>query len=308
LILESWAIIVPVFMLLVLGIDVLLFCLTGVVSTVAVAQIMMYTVVFLQTGDFRAASDAATYASLLVAGAWILGFAIRYARGRSLPSMIPMPEYAKILLASAAILFIAVTDLTYFVYYIYYNVITFFVEPLLSLMGTTGSMFAVPIAAVIYSITSGYILRAIERMRDNVFISGALATVVISAVSLGTIGIAVKLLDQLFEVAEEYAIIAPFLSVALTLIAMFSLREFRRAFIELRPEAIVQIPLILSILREFIENVMPELYTAIGLLVSVVAFGMAIAAAVAGLGLGSRRVLIAGLGVNSALLYGIIAV
>lgn len=303
MILGSIYIAIPLAMLLVLGFNMLIFGVAVVVPSIAFVQAAITKIVYLQTANAEQAVDASLYVSLVVAGLWIIGFVIRYGRGEKLESLIPMPEYAKIMLLSASILMLAFTNMEYIMENVYYVIINFVVSPLVNTLGVLQSIIVAPLALLIYVLLSQYIVRSIEKMRGNVFMIGAVSSVTMAALSTVTIVISTELLDSIYEyAAEEYGYIAPFISIAIVLLALFSLRELRRAFVELRPEAIIQLPAILGVLRPFLGFVLPDLVIAIDLLVSGLTIAMIAAMAIAGVGLGSRRLVVAGAGIVSSLM------
>lgn len=293
--------VIPILLLLILGIDVTLFAITVIIPSIAITQSLTLTLIWLQTNDTQQAVNASIYAALVVAALWIFGFILRYARGKKLESLIPMPEYAKILVLFIGILLIPLINLQYFVYYVYHNVIVLLTQPIFSFLGTYGTTVVIPIAVVIYTLTSQYLLRAVEGIKASVFMSATLASSVIAALSIVTLSLSSALLNYLVQLTATT--IAPFIALALTLLAILSIRELRRAFIELKPEAIVQIPTIFAVLMPYIYYVLPDLYTAMIMLLAGLTVALNAAAAIAGLGLGNRKILIAAAGLNSALLF-----
>ena len=293
--------VIPILLLLILGIDVTLFTVTVIIPSIAITQSLTLNLIYIQTGDLDQAVSASTYAALVVAALWIFGFILRYARGKKLESLIPMPEYAKILVLFIGVLLIPLINLQYFVYYVYHNVVALFTQPIFSFLGAYGTTVVIPIAVVIYTLSSQYLLRAVEGMKASPFMVATLASSIIGALSLVTLTLSSALLNYVMQLTETT--IAPFIAIALALLAILSIRELRRAFIELKPEAIVQIPTIFSVLMPYVYYVMPDLYTAMIMLLAGLTVALNAAAAIAGLGLGNRRILIAAAGLNSALLF-----
>ena len=72
--LESYYAVIAIPLLLVLGVNVLLFGVTVIVPSIAVVQSMVYEIVYMQTADSAQAASSALQASLAVAGLWFIGF------------------------------------------------------------------------------------------------------------------------------------------------------------------------------------------------------------------------------------------
>lgn len=303
MILSSWTTLIVVALWLLLGLDVLVFGVAVLIPSITVTQMMMFRIVLYQTNDMSAALNAGFYASLLIAGLWFIGFILRYARGKTIASLVPMPEYAKLMIVGVSLMVLASTDVKTLADTLYNYLVMLVFYPLLSFLGDIGSMLYMPIALLLYTVTSSYVLRAIEKVKGSSMMVASIASAVVGGISLLTLTVASGLMSNLMKAREELAPIAAFLSFGIVMIAILSLRELRAAFVELRPEAIVQIPVILSILRPYILGYFPELYVAIELVVAGLAVALNAAGAIAGLGLGSRRVLVGTAALNSALLF-----
>lgn len=302
MILPSVVTLVAIAAFLVLGVEMLLFGITVIVPSIAVTQMMISSAVYMQTGEANTAAMSAFYAASLVAGLWFIGFVIRYARGKTIPALAPLPEYAKIMMVGIGVFLVAASDIKSLVDSLYRYMMALIVNPLVLVLGDIGSMFYAPIAVALYTVTTSYLLRAVEKMKVSNLMAASLASLIVGGVAWVTIGVATGLMTTLLSVAKELGPIYTFVSFGMVLLAVFSLRELRTAFIELRPEAIAQLPVVLNILAPYLITAFPEIYVAVLLVVAAMVVALNAGAAIAGLGLGSRRILVGAAAVNSAVL------
>jgi len=315
-ILSSWFTLGVVTIYLLLGLEVLFFGLAVIIPSIAVAQVYTYRLVLWQTNNVGTAVNMSWYAAMLVAVLWFIGFVLRYLRGQSLRSLVPMPEFAKILLLGLGTFLLASTDIQTIVVTMYNYVEDFIVYPLREAIGWLGTWLTIPLEIVAYMIVTTYALRAIERMRGDLLMVSSVASVVVGSMSLLTLGIASSLFNKILEETglpelEEleqlppeqrtWVIVASLFYLGIALLTIASFRQLREAFVELRPEAIVQLPAIIAILGPYVLNFFPEIYAAIELVVAAMGVIATASTAIVGIGFGSRRVAVGGSALISSL-------
>jgi len=173
-ILSSWTTLIVVALWLLLGLDVLAFGVAVLIPSITVTQMMMFRIVVYQTNDMSAALNAGFYASLLIAGLWFIGFILRYARGKTIASLVPMPEYAKLMIVGVSLVLLASTDVK-------------------TLADTLYNYL------VLYTVTSSYVLRAIEKVKGSSMMVASIASAVVGGISLLTLTVASGLMSNLMK-------------------------------------------------------------------------------------------------------------
>jgi len=251
---------------MMLGIDITLFTVLVIIPSIVIVESAIYAIVPSNTTTSTIYSISSITAQtqqqqipqnvmiaitggLLIAILWILAFILRYARGQKLPSMIPMPEYAKLLIMMIAIVLSAFTDTRYIFYYTIYYLVIIIVAPLVDLLGTVGASIFLPLSLMLYSVAVNFIIRSLERMKGEVFITSSIASIVMLGLSTATLSISFEVIDMLLSMGEQIPMYTIYIALMLILISIFSLRELREAFLELKPEAIVQLPTILMLMQ-----------------------------------------------------------
>jgi len=279
---------------LMLGIDVTLFTALAIIPSIAIVESSIYSL----TGNTATTLSGA----LVIAILWILGFVLRYGRGQKLPSMIAIPEYAKLLIMMIAIILSAFTDTTYIFRYTIYYLVMIIVAPLADLLGTVGASIFLPLSLMLYSVATNFVIRSLEKMKGGVFITTSIASIVMLGLSTITLSISFEVIDMLLSMGQQIPLYTTYIALMLVLISIFSLRELREAFLELKPEAIVQLPTILMLMQLIGSRLFPEIYYATMLIVLGLYVAINAGGTIAGLGLGNRRILTSMVCLNSALL------
>jgi len=277
---------------LILGVDIALFTALSIIPSCTVIAIVVYAI----TEDPMATASA----SAMIAFIWFIAFLLRYFRGEKLPSLIPLPEYAKLLIMFIVILLSALADVTDIYFYTIYYLVMAIVGPVKSLLGTIGIFISTPLLLMMYTMITNYIMRYVNRVKGNVFRVSAIAGVLVLGLSVLTIGVAdelIRSIEQLAPMVFEYVVYIPFI---FALMGIFSISELREAFIKLEPEALTQLPIILMLLDKM-GDLFPEIYIAVSLIILLLLAGVNIASII-GFGLGNRRSMISLTCLNNAFL------
>jgi len=292
--LPPYSIALVIALTLLLGINVALFTLTVIIPSFVIVQGYMYAL----TGSI----DLTTTITAVLTGLWIMGFAIRYARGEKLPALIRLPEYGKVLVMVIALVMIPFIDLYVAIQSFYMAIVALLVKPIVDAFGVFAA-FSAPLGIMVYMLASGYMVRALERIRGDIFTVSSIVAAVAGLLSFVTLSVTMTMVYYAIAAARPYAGLATYVAIGVTLISLFAIGELREAFVELKPEAIIQIPAILTLASLFAAQLIPEIHMALNMFLAGFTIALNTAAIIAGLGLGSRRLLESAAMVNSALLF-----
>jgi len=292
--LPSYLIVLVLAITLLLGINVALFTFLVIVPSFVIVQGYIYALT-------RNVTITTTVTSILT-GLWMMGFAIRYARGEKLPAMIRAPEYVKVLIMMLALTLIPFIDLYSALRTIYLTVVLAMVRPLVDALGAF-AVLGVPLEIMIYTMVSGYIVRALERIRGDVFTVATIMAAFSGVLAFITLSVTLTIVYYTIQTARALAGLTTYVAAAMFLVSLFSIGELREALVELKPEAIIQIPAILTLASLFAAQLLPEIGVALSMLIVGFTISLNTAASIAGLGLGNRRLLGSVAMVNSALLF-----
>jgi len=277
---------------LLLGIDVALFVALAIIPSCTVIISIVYSL----TEDAIMTASAAAMISII----WIVAFLLRYFRGEKLPSIIPLPEYVKILIMMIIVLLSAFTDTSYIYFHTIYYLITAIVGPLRSLVGTIGLVISTPLLLVIYTLMTSYIMKYIAKAKGSIYIISALAGILILGLSVLTLGVAYEMIRTIKLMLPEIYSYVIYIQFIFALMALFSLSEIRQAFIKLEPEAIAELPVILMLIDQ-LKYQFIEIYIAINVIILILLLAVN-AATIIGFGLGNRRSIISLTCLNNAFL------